>query len=612
MRGVLLRAIVPLCLAGIGESATHRYRVHPNPTISIFAIAEGPDGLLWLAASDGLYRFDGLHYHKIPGYPFTSARTLGFTSDGSLWVGDFSGLARYREGRFTTVLHEVVVSLAAYPDQVFASLQGRLARIGLDGTVRWLDVATRRDLTIDSSGKLWAVCLSRPMGRACAIDPKAPGSPQMTDLPPEYRFEQALRDSHGRLWVADQQHAMLAGGGDADVKHQRMRSPESARAAPLIAGRHGQVWFIGENVRGLTPEVEFRDREDNGRYRPLAGFEDSRGHVWVSSPGRGLVEWAQDESWERWFPEDFGNETPRQVLREPRGSIVVATDKHLYRQDPTKGTWARITRQEHFYYYAFALGGGEFLASTRDEGLVQIGRDGTLIERIKDPTSEPYYHRKIFRDAKGTLWVGTKRALLRVEGKPGSLRLVHKDVPDFTASENAHPVDLEQDSNGRLWVGYANGIAWLDDKAEWHKLPTDKPVTIVRAFTLAGDNVWVSHRRAGEFSLLRKGSERWLVQPFPADSGYGPPTTQYLKTDVRGWIWRGSSDGVHVSDGRRFGPEDWLHLNLKNGLAADEIAQYGFFEDTDGSIWITGDEGITHLKPNRSWFQAPRSETNPE
>src|SRR5262249_30570148 len=44
------------------------------------------------------------------------------------------------------------------------------------------------------------------------------------------------------------------------------------------------------------------------------------------------------------------------------------------------------------------------------------------------------------------------------------------------------------------------------------------------------------------------------------------------------------------------------HLHMGNGLAANETDQYGFFEDSDGSIWIAGEEGITHFRPDHSWF----------
>ena len=86
-----------------------------------------------------------------------------------------------------------------------------------------------------------------------------------------------------------------------------------------------------------------------------------------------------------------------------------------------------------------------------------------------------------------------------------------------------------------------------------------------------------------------------------------PAGTEFLKRDSRGWIWRGCDQGVYVSDGQHVASSDWLHIDVGNGLAANEIAQYGFFEDSDGAVWITGDEGVTRLKPDPSWFEATRA-----
>src|SRR5262249_27519147 len=80
------------------------------------------------------------------------------------------------------------------------------------------------------------------------------------------------------------------------------------------------------------------------------------------------------------------------------------------------------------------------------------------------------------------------------------------------------------------------------------------------------------------------------------------PDTHFLRRDSRGWIWRGTTGGVYVADGVHLRPADWLHIDAASGLAADTTDVYGFFEDTDHSIWICGEEGVTHLKPNPSWF----------
>ncbi len=344
MRGFLIGAALAV-YAALGAfpangAALHRMTVHPNPSLTILAITEGPDSLLWLAATDGLYRFDGLHYHKIPGYPFSSARFVGFTRDGSLWAGDFQGLARLRDGRFEIVLHEDVRSLATYPDEVYASIPGGLARVTLDGTVHRLPYITRRDLTIDAKGFLWAICTAtRPM-QACRIDPS---HPEQAEPIATADYQQVLGTSDGKMWAAHDEEAVLLDHGRVARRLDRHTTPENIRPGPLLSGRDGQIWFLGETIDGLTTPVEFRDRDDNQRYPPLAGAEDNRGHLWIASGGRGLIAWTADRQWQRWFPEDFAMEYAVMTVRDQHGAIVAATRKNLYRMENER--WIPLLQQ---------------------------------------------------------------------------------------------------------------------------------------------------------------------------------------------------------------------------------------------------------------------------
>ena len=112
---------------------------------SVFAMAQTPDGYLWLGSEFGLFRFDGVRFiswqppagQHLPQSPYS----LIVTRDGTLWIGTFAGLVSWNGAKLTR-----------YPQ--------------LDG----LFVTS---LLEDRQGTVWAGTLGgspgTPTGRLCAI-----------------------------------------------------------------------------------------------------------------------------------------------------------------------------------------------------------------------------------------------------------------------------------------------------------------------------------------------------------------------------------------------------------------------------------------------------------
>ena len=75
---------------------------------NIYAMAQTPDGYLWLGSEFGLFRFDGVR-----GSPHGSHRrgntlatkginSLLVTRDGTLWIGTFGGLESWNGAKLTS------------------------------------------------------------------------------------------------------------------------------------------------------------------------------------------------------------------------------------------------------------------------------------------------------------------------------------------------------------------------------------------------------------------------------------------------------------------------------------------------------------------------------
>src|SRR5262252_2861010 len=73
---------------------------------TIHAIAQTPDGYLWLGTEFGLFRFDGVRttpWAPPPGQHLPSSYVAGLlvARDGALWIGTLNGLASWNGAKLT-------------------------------------------------------------------------------------------------------------------------------------------------------------------------------------------------------------------------------------------------------------------------------------------------------------------------------------------------------------------------------------------------------------------------------------------------------------------------------------------------------------------------------
>src|SRR5258708_28560519 len=84
----------------------------------INAIAQTPDGYLWLGSEFGSLRFDGVRF--VPWYPpygehlpSSDINSLIAARDGRLWIGTSEGLASWKDGKLTQYTELAGKSVAA-------------------------------------------------------------------------------------------------------------------------------------------------------------------------------------------------------------------------------------------------------------------------------------------------------------------------------------------------------------------------------------------------------------------------------------------------------------------------------------------------------------------
>ena len=174
----------------------------------ILAIAQTPDGYLWLGTEFGLLRFDGIR--NVPWQP-PSGRQLPSTivmsllaaRDGSLWIGTSKGLAQWKDGKLTQ----------------YAELDGRYIFKIIE----------------DHEGTIWASGLAITTGRICAIQNGSVHCQGDDGVLGRGAFT-LFEDSKGNLW--------------AGLKNGLMRlKPNTPQFFPL-AGEPDGIQGIGDDVDG--------------------------------------------------------------------------------------------------------------------------------------------------------------------------------------------------------------------------------------------------------------------------------------------------------------------------------------------------------------------------
>src|SRR5262245_14113540 len=111
---------------------------------SVVAIAQHPDGYLWLGTLQGLVRFDGVRFvlwGRQTRNPvlFSAVMSLAAARDGSLWIGGWTGITQLRQDG-TTVTYSAGDGLAGGSVRaLLESRDGTIWAAGQGGVSRFMD-----------------------------------------------------------------------------------------------------------------------------------------------------------------------------------------------------------------------------------------------------------------------------------------------------------------------------------------------------------------------------------------------------------------------------------------------------------------------------------------
>jgi ligand-binding sensor domain-containing protein len=273
------------------------------PEEPVQALAQTPDGYLWIGTSGGLVRFDGaemvvFNRENTPTLRENSIFCLFVSKIGDLWIGtEGGGLVRYRRGTFRR----------------FAGEEG-------------LSNGFVRSVLEDRGGQFWVGTddgLFRFEGdRLVRVDGRAG--------PPAAAVHDIREDRRGRLWVGGSLLLMLDGGRTVEY---RLEGGSSARIKSILETRDGVLW-VGtvSGLERLNPDGAGhfnRVPEVSGTVRVLR--EDRDGVLRIGTIGEGIFFYQAGRFTRLRAPDYLPSDTVLSLLEDHEGNLWVGTQTGLMR-----------------------------------------------------------------------------------------------------------------------------------------------------------------------------------------------------------------------------------------------------------------------------------------
>ena len=541
------------------------------PGGAIFALAQTPDGYLWLGSEFGLYRFDGVHAvlwqppagQQLPDKPYA----LLVTRDGTLWIGTFAGLVSWKAGKLTRypeIGDQFVTSLLEdHEGTVWAGVLGHTAgelcairsgqaqcyaRDGAFGTFVW-------SLFEDSSGTLWA-------GAESGIWRWQP-EPQKRYAMPGVRVGDLVTSLDGRLLIG------VSGGGlkqlvadklepysiPSALNRTAMLSDREVDSNKLLRDRDGGLW-IGTHQRGLihihNGRTDVFTKSDG-----LSGdiscslFEDREGNVWYAGT-RGLDRFRELPVTTISAKQGLSSDYPTSLVASKDGSVWVGTH----------------------------------------DGLTRWKNGHTTVFRKSDGLPANFVN-SLVEDSRGRVWAtlpGHKLGYFR-DGRFVS-------VPGLPSDE-VYSIAAEDRDN--LWLSGNKGLSHIRDGRFIENFPWSALGRQQQAKVVVSDQggIWLAFWVDGGVLFFKDGQVR---ASYTVADGLGKGPVGGIQLDQDGALWAATQQGglSRIKDGHI------ATLTINNGLPCNTI--HWSVEDNDRSLWLNTACGLVRVVRSEldAWIADPK------
>jgi signal transduction histidine kinase/ligand-binding sensor domain-containing protein len=586
------------------------------PDSSVTAIAQTPDGYLWIGTYNGLVRFDGVRFvtfdpSNTPALAHARVRQLSVDDQGTLWINTLDGsMTSLRRGVFAREwtgvegLDPDVTLVSSSAKQVtFLLHRGILRRKPLadPAGAGWEDlIPTNRSVGTlcvqDGAGTIWYRALDRHLWRVAETNLEL--LPE-TGWPAGNQVNAMTTDSRRRLWVGtDTDLARWDGNRFQTVTPTNAESPLDV--AFFFVGEDGGAWVVANGrVRKAMDrrwifEAEPLKNVFTGNLSRIGAHGDHHGGVWLYDYGRGLSHIAADGQVRQFgsadgFPGDrvncfFEDHEGDWWAGLDAGGLVRIRERRFQTID-TSGQFstkpARSVCEET---------NGTLWIGTLGDGLLRRQADVLTNFTVVGEAGKGFVF-CVCPDAAGRLWVSAGEEDLFVHEK-NSFRRISPPVHGVKA--------ILADKSGRVWVGTKSGLFFSDEGSqEKFTLCEEVGHNSVRSLSADGrGNLWAG---AEDGTLFHIAGD--LVETFNPADNKTPQAIWSLLAEDDGTVWAGTFRGGLL----RFRDGKFTRFTVDDGLPDNIICQ--ILPDDAGNLWLGSHQGVFRVAKSALDYFA-RGETN--
>jgi signal transduction histidine kinase/ligand-binding sensor domain-containing protein len=574
------------------------------PQVTVTALAQTPDGYLWIATFGGLCRFDGVSFDTFDflNSPLPSNRVTGLFAgrDGVLWIGTEEGwLARYRAGRFETigqldsgVLHRFVQT----PDgRLFVSSYRHWYQADTGGgptlvETPWPTEGSPQSSPLDSAGRAWisggSVVVRDGRGRETPVESDTPwGAPVSVST-----------DADGTLAVASDMGVFL---GRWDTEPARVRRVDERPAHRVLVSDLGVLAARGRTISRLSsPDAQraapaWSDHEVGSRVDNW--LIDAEGTVWLGTDDGGLL--ALRDSGFRLFGLP-GRPSGQCAVALYPGRVLLGLHGGLYTADEGRPESTA----------PFEIGGELARGDSMPRVLMRARNDdlwigiGPRVLRLSPDLAVLGEYTlgdagvyTILEDEDGSIWAAGGDGIGRLGPGAGRFEMLAQSE-ELTRDGPVRA--LCRCPDGRLLIGAAGGLFALDPQGVRRLECVDAgPVLNVRAlFRDPGGGVWVGTYGCG---LLRlEGAE---LRRLTEDDGLLDNCVSNFQLDRRARLWMNTNAGAFCASLESLNRA----VEGEGGLAdvaivkSGECNHHGGWISEEGVIWFPTVDGVVAIDTTR-------------